>query len=50
MIVIIGILLLPWTRNVNKATVVNKFVKQFDVCSCNHHSFAKKFSGKTVDL
>jgi hypothetical protein len=47
MIVIIGILLLPWTMNVKKATAVNK---QLDIFSWNHHSFVKKFSGKTVEL
>jgi hypothetical protein len=31
MIVIIGILLLPWTRNMNEATAVNKLVKPFDI-------------------
>jgi hypothetical protein len=47
MIVITGILLLPWTMNMKKATAVNK---QFDFFSWNHHSFVKKFSGKTVEL
>jgi hypothetical protein len=47
MIVITGILLLPWTMNVKKAAAVNK---EFDIFSWKHHSFVKKFSGKTVDL
>jgi hypothetical protein len=41
-------LLISWTMNMNEATAVNKFVKEFDIILCNHHSFVKIFSGKTV--
>jgi hypothetical protein len=44
------ILLLSWSRNMNEATAVNKFVKEFDIILCNHHSFVKIFSAKTVDF